>query len=135
MLRFSKGWARWDANLVTQTESTVICILKMRCLVASRFPQHPACDSCCNHPTAERTQRLLEAPCLGPPLRPCSCLTLLCVRFQSLDLKKIDVEILFETSRDHVLIQDLSRLSIRISGISSRKAAARRRSEGLNTPL
>ena len=52
------------------------------------------------------------------PLRPLSYLG-----FQGLDFEWKHLNIVVNTSRDHLLIEDLSRLSMGISGILSRKTA------------
>ena len=48
-------------------------------------------------------------------------LILLYLRFQSLVFEQQQLDIVFKTSRDHLLVKDLSRLLIGFSGIVSRK--------------
>ena len=57
-------------------------------------------------------------------LRPISYLRCLHLRFQGLDFERKRLNIVLNTSGDHLRTQDLSRLSIQMSGIVSRTTAA-----------
>ena len=69
-----------------------------------------------------------RVPYAGPAadeahVQPFSYFIFSCIRFQSLDFGGEHLDIVFQTSRDHLLISDSPRLSVDISGIRSRKTA------------
>ena len=76
-----------------------------------------------------REQAADKGPRFGPRATseansPTPCGHFRTYELQSLGFEQTHIHIVFKTSRDHLLIQDLSGLSIEISGIASRKTAA-----------